>query len=113
MKRVLLLMLAAAAVPQVAQAETWKNVPLIDTMCVAKAEVNADPDSHPTKCAIQCQGSGYGILAADGSFLKFDSVGNAKATAALKTTKKADHLRVEVQGERRGNEIQVKSVLFD
>jgi len=31
----------------------------------------------------------------------------------LKATKKAEHLRVEVQGERRGNEIQVKSVLFD
>jgi hypothetical protein len=113
MKRLLLLLFAAAAVPLVAQAETWKNVPLIDAMCAAKDAVKADPGSHPTKCAIQCQKSGYGILTADGNFLKFDREGNEQATAALKATKKTDHLRVEVQGERRGNEIQVKSVLFD
>ncbi len=40
-------------------------------------------------------------------------VAQAEATAALKATKKADHLRVTVQGEQRGKEIQVKSVLFD
>lgn len=113
MKRMLLLMFVAAAVAPVLQAETWKNVPLIDKMCSAKAEFKADPDSHPTKCAIQCQASDYGILTPDGSFLKFDAAGNDRAAAALKATKKTDHLRVEVQGERKGDEILVKSLSLD
>lgn len=113
MKKVLFLMFAAAAVPLALQAETWKNAPLMDSMCASKAEVKADPDAHTTKCAIQCQKSGYGILAADGSFLKFDSAGNTKVAEALKTTKKTDHLRADVEGERKGSEIQVKSISLD
>ena len=113
MKKVLFLMFAAAAVPLALQAETWKNASLMDSMCASKAEVKADPDAHTTKCAIQCQKGGYGIVAADGSFLKFDSAGNTKVAAALKTTKKTDHLRVDVEGERKGDEIQVKSISLD
>lgn len=113
MKKVLALVFAAVAVPLVLQAETWKNASLMDTMCAAKDAMKADPDSHPTKCAIQCQGSGFGVLAADGSFLKFDKVGNDQAIAALKATKKTDHLRVTVEGERKGNEILVKSLVLD
>lgn len=113
MKKVLLLMFAAAAVPLALQAETWKNASLMDSMCASKAEVKASPDAHTTKCAIQCQKGGYGILAADGSFLKFDSAGNTKAAEALKSTKKTDHLRANVEGERKGNEIQVKSLSLD
>ena len=113
MKKVLAVAIAAAAFPLVLQAETWKNASLMDTMCAAKDAMKADPDSHPTKCAIQCQGSGYGVLAADGTFLKFDKAGNDRAAADLKATKKTDHLRVTVEGERKGNEIQVKSLVLD
>ena len=80
-------------------------------MCAAK--VKADPDKHPTKCAIQCQASGYGILTSDGTFLKFDSAGNDKALAALKATKKADHLRATVTGEKDGDTIKVDSLSLD
>ena len=38
----------------------------------------------------------------DGKFLKFDEAGNAKIASALKSTKKTDHLRVTVDGERKG-----------
>lgn len=113
MKKVLFLVFAVAAVPLALQAETWKNVALMDSMCASKADVKANPDAHTTKCAIQCQKGGYGIVAADGSFLKFDSAGNTKVTAALKTTKKTDHLRADVEGERKGDEIQVKSISLD
>lgn len=113
MKKVLALIFAAAAVPLVLQAETWSNAPLMDTMCAAKDAMKADPDSHPTKCAIRCQGSGFGVLTADGKFLKLDKAGNDLAVAALKATKKADHLRVTVQGERKGDEIQVQSLVLD
>ena len=113
MKRMVLAILAVAAVSPALLAETWKNASLMDSMCAAKAEAKASPDAHPTKCAIACQKSGYGIVAADGTFLKFDAAGNTQVAAALKATKKTDHLRVTVDGERKGDEILVKSVSLD
>ena len=89
-------------------AETWNDVPMIDVACSTKAK--AAPDAHTKACALQCEKSGYGIIAADGAYLSFDEAGNTKAVAALKATKKADHLRVSVTGERKGDTIKVASV---
>lgn len=91
-----------------AMAEDWKDVPMVDTMCATKAK--AKPDEHPRSCALQCQGSGYGIVTPDGTYLKFDADGNAQAVAALKASKKTDHLRVSVSGTREGDTIKVKSL---
>ena len=106
-----LIMMVALSLGLQAASETWKGVPLVDSMCAAK--VKSDPDKHPTKCAIQCQGSGYGILTEDGTFLKFDEAGNDKALAALKATKKTDHLRATVAGEKDGDTIKVDSLSLD
>ena len=95
----------------VVAAENWSNVSLIDTMCSTKAK--AKPDEHTKACAVQCAKSGFGIVTADGSFLKFDDNGNAKALAALNALKKADHLRVSVTGERQGETIKVATVKID
>jgi hypothetical protein len=97
-----------SALPLTAAAETWKDVSVIDTMCLSK--VKANPDAHTTKCALQCQKGGYGLLTSDGAYLKFDEGGNKKAVAALKETKKADHLRATVVGERKGDQVQVESI---
>jgi hypothetical protein len=94
-----------------AAAENWSNVSLIDTMCSTKAK--AKPDEHTKACAVQCAKSGFGIVTADGSFLKFDDNGNAKVLAALNASKKSDHLRVSVSGERQGETIKVASVKID
>src|SRR5262245_19270307 len=88
----------ALVLPLTAAAETWKNVVVVDANCSVK--VKSDPDAHTTKCALACAKSGFGILAADGTYLKFDAAGNEKIIAALKETKKADHLRATVTGER-------------
>ena len=93
-------------------AEEWKNVSLVDTMCSEKDAVKADPDKHPAKCAVACAKSGYGIMA-DGKYLKFDEKGNEQIASELKSTKKTDHLRVTVDGERKGDTIAVKSVKLD
>jgi hypothetical protein len=106
-------MLVVVAVPLALRAETWKNVTLMDFACAGKASVKANPDSHTTKCLINCQPSGYGILTQDGAFLAFDEAGNTKVEAALKATKKTNHLRVDVEGEKKGDEIAVKSVSLD
>jgi len=109
MKRLLpifLLLLAATAFG--AGEETWKGVSLVDTMCSAK--VKDKPDSHTVSCAIQCEKGGFGIYTSDGTFLKFDDVGNKKALAALKSTKQTDHIRATIVGERDGDTIKVKSL---
>jgi len=92
-------------------AETWQNVPIVDTMCLSKVKDN--PDAHPTSCLMSCASSGYGILTSKGDYLKFNDEGNQKALAALKQTDKKDHVRVTVDGDRQGDTIKVKSVSVD
>jgi hypothetical protein len=112
MKRIVLATaLGLIGLPLVAAAETWKDVSVIDTQCVSK--VKADPDKHTAKCALQCAKGGYGLLTTDGTYLKFDESGNAKALAALKATKKTDHLRATVVGERSGETVKVTSIALD
>ena len=52
----------------------------------------------------------YGLVMADGKFVKFDEVGNAKALAALKATSKEKDLKAKVTGTLDGETIQVESV---
>ena len=112
MKRFLLTaLLGLTGLPLLAADETWKGVSVIDTMCVSK--VKADPDKHTTQCALRCQKGGYGLLTADGAYLKFDEEGNQKTVAALKATKKTDHLRATVVGERSGETVKVTSISVD
>lgn len=89
-------------------AETWTNVSLVDTACHAK--VKDAPDTHTRACALQCANSGYGIFAADGTYLAFDKAGNEKALAVVKSGKTTDHLRVTVSGERKGNTLVVTAL---
>ncbi len=105
------LIVLALALPGLLAAETWKSVTLVDSMCAQK--VKADPDKHTKTCALKCSGSGMGILTSDGDFLKFDEAGNKKAIAALKASKKADHLRATVTGEKEGDTLKVESLKLD
>jgi hypothetical protein len=109
--RVLTILAGLLTLPLAATAETWKNVPVIDTLCLAK--VKADPDSHTKACALQCAKGGYGLLTEDGAYLKFDQAGNDKTVAALKATRKTDHLRATVEGTREGDGVKVQSVTLD
>ncbi|MGA2588613.1 MAG: hypothetical protein ABSH32_01735 [Bryobacteraceae bacterium] len=88
-------------------AETW-NGTLVDVMCK-----NQDLASHTTKCAIGCSKSGYGLVLADGKFVKFDEAGNAKALAALKATSKEKDLKAKVTGTLDGETVQVESVTLE
>jgi hypothetical protein len=90
--------------PAMMLAETW-NGTLVDAMCKKQ-----DLASHATKCAISCAKSGYGLVLADGKFVKFDEAGNAKALAALKATNKEKELKAKVTGTLDGDTVQVESV---
>jgi hypothetical protein len=109
--RIAIFALLAVALAGALSAETWKNVSLLDSQCVDKAKAN--PDKHTVKCALNCEDGGYGILTADGKFLKFDEAGNKKALAALQATTKTDHVRATVEGTIAGDEIKVTSLALD
>ena len=113
MKRVpavfaLALAIATLAFPLQAATETWKSLPLMDGHCIGKMADKAD--EHPRSCALQCAKGGFGIVAADGTYLKFDKAGNEQATALLKASKSVDHIRVNVTGTRKGDTIEVSSL---
>lgn len=108
MKKTLLAVFVLGLGAGVASAEEWKGVSVIDTNCLDK--VKADPDKHPRSCALQCAKGGYGLLTSDGKYLKFDAAGNEKTVAALKESKKADHLRANVTGEREGDSVKVSAI---
>jgi len=95
---------ALIALPVIASAETFKDVPVVDANCSAK--VAGAPDSHTRACALKC----FGIVTSDKKFLKFDTEGNTQILAALKASSKKDHLRVDVDGEVQGDTLKVTSV---
>jgi len=112
MKRIAIVALAALAVlPVEASADTWKDVPVVDTQCLSK--VKADPDKHTKQCALQCSKNGYGLIGADGTFLKFDAAGNEKTVVALKASQKTDHLRATVTGQKDGDSIKVSAISIE
>ncbi|MBZ5605286.1 MAG: hypothetical protein LAO79_23555 [Acidobacteriia bacterium] len=102
----LLTMAALLALPLMA--ETWTDVPIVDVACSAK--VKSNPDAHTRDCAMKCEKSGYAIITPDGNVLKLDEKGNQEALAALKASKKTDHLHATVTGDREGETIKVKSL---
>ncbi len=102
--RALRLVSSLALFGAVALAETW-NGTLIDQMCKAK-----DPVSHTRQCAINCAKSGFGILTADGKYVKFDAAGNKKALAVLTKSTKENDLKATVTGTLQGDVIKVATV---
>jgi len=103
-----LAMLGLLVLPEVLAAETFKDVPVVDTNCSKK--VADAPDNHPRECALKCEASGYGIFTSDKKFLKFDAAGNKQIIAELKASTKKDHLRVDVSGDVEGDTLKVTSV---
>ena len=111
MKKATLMLFTFALFAVPMMAETWKSAAVVDKMCAAKAK--ADPDRHTRACALQCKGSGYGVVTEKGEFLALDDEGNKKMTAALQSTDKKDHLRATVKGTRDGDTIKVEDVSLD
>jgi hypothetical protein len=103
-----LAVLGMLALPAVAAAETYKDVPVLDVNCSKKAV--ADPDSHTRACALKCEASGFGVVTSDKQFLKLDAQGNKEIVEALKSSEKKDHLRVDVTGDVKGDTLEVKSI---
>lgn len=98
--------LAAVLFTTSAAAETFTGT-IVDVMCKGK-----DLSSHTSKCATMpnCAKSGFGVVLADGRFLKFDESGNAMAFKRLKEPKvKEKDLKAKITGSLDGELIKVES----
>jgi hypothetical protein len=78
---------------------------VVDVMCRAK-----DLSSHTRECAVSCARSGYGLVTAEGKFLKFDESGNARTLAALKKAANEKDLKARVTGTLDGDVLKVQSL---
>jgi len=94
-------------------AETVEGI-LIDKMCSKMVDMKGyeAAENHTKDCALMpnCQKSGFGVVTADGTFLKFDKAGDKKALEAIEGTDKEKNLTVEVDGKVDGENIKVKSL---
>ena len=95
---------AVFACSAIAVAETYTGT-VVDVMCKGK-----DLANHTAKCAVACAKGGYGVVLADGKFMKFDESGNAKALATLKSTSKEKDLKVKVTGTAEDDLIKVEQI---
>jgi hypothetical protein len=105
-----MLLLTALLLPLAAWAETWKDAPIIDSMCRERYE--GKTDEHTTTCALQCAKGGYGIVVGK-AYLPFDEKGNELALEALKSTKRKDSLRVTVEGKVENGTLRVAKLSID
>jgi hypothetical protein len=87
-----------------ASAETFSGT-VVDVMCKGK-----DLAGHTRSCALDCAKSGFGLVQADGKFLKFDESGNARTLSMLKKSSKDKDLKVKVTGSLDGEVIKVQTV---
>src|SRR5258705_4075335 len=87
-----------------AAAETW-NGTVVDVMCKGK-----DLAGHTRECALSCAKSGFGLVLADGKFVKFDETGNVKTLSLLKKSDKEKELKAKVSGTLEKGAIQVDSI---
>lgn len=87
-------------------AETWTGT-VVDVMCKGK-----DLASHTRECAVNCAKGGYGLVLADGKFVKFDEGGNARTLGQLKKLGREKDLKAKVTGELAGDVIKVRQVEF-
>jgi hypothetical protein len=98
------LFLMGAVVAGLASAETFSGT-VVDVMCKGK-----DLAGHTRSCALDCAKSGFGLVQADGKFLKFDESGNARTLSMLKKSSKEKDLKVKVTGTVDGEVIKVQAV---
>jgi hypothetical protein len=94
-----LLALAASAF-----ADSWSGT-VVDVMCKGK-----DLANHTRDCSISCAKGGFGLVLADGKFVKFDESGNARTLKLLKASTKEKDLKAKVTGTLQGEVIKVSAI---
>jgi len=106
MDRMKRFVLALAMLAPLAAADSFSGT-VVDVMCRGK-----DLASHTRECAITCSKSGYGLVTADGKFLKFDEAGNARTLSLLKKLAREKDLKAKISGTVSGDVLKVDSIEF-
>jgi hypothetical protein len=101
MNRLAFSLLALAAY---AFADSWSGT-VVDVMCKGK-----DLANHTRDCSISCAKGGFGLVLADGKFVKFDESGNARTLKLLKASTKEKDLKAKVTGTLQGEVIKVSAI---
>ena len=114
MKQILMSFVLLAALSAPLSAEEFEGY-LIDEMCSAKVlEKGGDAaKAHTKDCALMpnCKSSGYGLVTADGKFLKFDDDGDDMAATTLGFPSAGkDNIKAVVNGKLEGDTISVIAV---
>ena len=108
-----LLVIALALVSLPLAAENVEGI-LVDKACSGKIVEKGygAAKMHTKMCALMdgCKASGFGVVTADGKFLKLDAEGDKQAVKALEATDKNDNITVKVDGEVSGGNLKVKSL---
>jgi hypothetical protein len=83
-----------------------RNVNPTDTL----THVDRDTNQEIRYCSPNAKTKLFGIVEQDGTILRFDSTGNAKAAELVRTTHKKYRFEVAVTGEMSGKTIEVDSI---
>ena len=110
-KRIALMFSALALLGSLPLAAETVNGILVDQECSAKMSYD-DAKGHSKECAMMddCKKSGFGVVTADGKFLKFDAAGDTQALKAIEATAKEAGIAVSVDGTVDGKTIKVTSL---
>src|SRR5437588_610995 len=84
---------------------------LSGTVVDIKCRTN-DLASHTRECALICSRNGYGLVTADGKFLKFDEAGNARTLTALKKLTREKDLKAKITGTVEREVVKVETLEF-
>ena len=106
MKFALLSFTLLMALASLAAAESFSGT-VVDVMCRGK-----DLASHTRECSLACAKSGFGMVTAEGKFLKFDEAGNARTLSVLKKLAKEKDLKAKVTGTLDGDLLKVQAIEF-
>lgn len=89
---------------------------LVDKMCSAKVLKGGAEAAkgHTKSCALMtnCKGSGFGVVTADGRFIKFDADGDRMAEKMLDISSDDEDIRVTVNGKIDGDTMAVVAIQF-
>lgn len=111
MKRIALMFSALALLGSLPLAAETVNGILVDQACSPKMSYD-DAKGHSKECAMMddCKKSGFGVVTADGKFLKFDAAGDKQALKAIEAAAKEEGIAVSVDGTVDGKTIKVTSL---
>lgn len=102
-------------------AESWRGM-LVDSKCYAAEQRNVNPTDTETAvdtdkgaeiryCTPKAKTKSFALVGPDGSALRFDAAGDAKASAYVHAEGKQRRYEVAVTGEQNGERIQVASIV--